>query len=132
MVIFIIENQDSSIRIVDSTLLPVHKFGRTKFRKTFRSYVQLMKTVFLKRRLISVINCTYIVLGDKGYTHKSLASRIKREKNIDLIPLKRENDKLQYFNTFWQLILKFRLKIETTASQLMGQLNIERISAKSL
>jgi len=72
------------------------------------------------------------VLGDKGYTHKALVPEIKREKDIDLIPLKKKNEKVQYPKAFRQLIFKLRQRIETAASQLTDQLNIERVRAKSL
>lgn len=46
--------------------------------------------------------------------------------------MKKSNAKIQYPKQIRQLIFKFRRRIETTASQLAGQLNIERVIAKSL
>jgi len=159
-------NQDSPIRVVDSIPLPVCKFGRAKFHKTFIGHgatygncPSKKETYFgYKLHLLVTLNgfvtdfeltssniddrdalwdilkdyASITVLGDKGYTHKDLVPEIKRVKNIDLIPLKRKNEKIQYPKTFRQLIFKLRRRIETTASQLTDQLNIERVRAKSL
>lgn len=145
-------NQNSSIRIVDSIPLPVCKFGRARFHKTFRGYgatygncPSKKETYFgYKLHLLITLNgfvtdfeltssniddrdalwdilknyASITVLGDKGYTHKDLAPELKREQDINLIPLKRKNEKVQYPKAFRQLIFKLRRRIETTASQL--------------
>ncbi|WP_432406379.1 IS982 family transposase [Wukongibacter sp. M2B1] len=72
------------------------------------------------------------VLGDKGYINSNISPELKDEKNINLIPLKRNNSKDQYPKFIRQLIFKARRRIETTASQLTEQLNIEKVLAKSL
>ncbi|SHK50569.1 Transposase DDE domain-containing protein, partial [Paramaledivibacter caminithermalis DSM 15212] len=69
--------------------------------------------------------------GDKGYINSNISPELKYEKNINLIPLKRNNSKDQYPKSIKQLIFKARRRIETTASQLTEQLNIEKVLAKS-
>lgn len=81
--------------------------------------------------LLSAYNCI-TVLGDKGYINKDLTPALKSENNIDLLPLKRKNSKIQYPKALRQLIFKARRRVETTASQLSEQLNIEKVLAKSL
>jgi hypothetical protein len=75
-------------------------------------------------------NSTYII-GDKGYISKMLTPELKKEKNIDLIFLKRNNSKNQYPRDIRQLIFKVRRRIETSFSQLSEQLNINRVKTKS-
>ncbi|MBE6082701.1 IS982 family transposase [Acidilutibacter cellobiosedens] len=162
----ITRNQNSPVRIVDSIPLPVCKFGRAKFHKTFRGYgatygnCPSKKEIYFGYKLHLLVTldgfitdfeltssntddrdslwdilknyASITVLGDKGYTHKNLVSTLKQEKNIDLIPLKRDNEKVQYSKAFRQLIFKLRRRIETTTSQLTEHLNIERVRAKSL
>lgn len=71
------------------------------------------------------------MLGDKGYIDDELLSpELKAEKDIVLIPLRRKNSKIQYPKSLSQLVFKARRRIKTTASQLVGQLSIERVLAK--
>lgn len=70
--------------------------------------------------------------GDKGYTGTYFASALKSEKGITMLPLKKDNDKIQFPKEFRQLIFKQRRRVETSASQLTEQLNIETVKAKSL
>lgn len=70
--------------------------------------------------------------GDKGYTGANFASALKIEKGITMLPLKKDNDKSQFSKTLRQLIFKQRRRVETSASQLTEQLNIETVKAKSL
>jgi hypothetical protein len=74
-------------------------------------------------------NSAYII-GDKVYISKMLTPELKKEKNIDLIFLKRNNSKNQYPRDIRQLIFKIR-RIETSFSQLSEQLNINRVKTKS-
>jgi uncharacterized protein YfbU (UPF0304 family) len=71
------------------------------------------------------------ILGDKGYLNKDFATDLKLEKNIDLVPIKRNNSKDQYSKPFRQLIFRLRRMIETVGSQLSCQLNIQKVLAKS-
>lgn len=157
---------DNSYRIIDSIPIPVCKFGRAHFHKTFRGYgatygncpskketyfgYKLHMLVSLDgyvtdfiltpadiddRRAVWELFESYesiTVLGDKGYIGSNLSSDLKNEKNIDLLPLKKKNSKKQYPKALRQIIFKLRRRIETTASQLSEQLNIEKVLARSL
>lgn len=70
--------------------------------------------------------------GDKGYTGADFTTALKSEKGIRMLPLKKDNDKNQFSKELRQLIFKQRRRIETSASQLTEQLNIETVKAKSL
>ncbi len=72
------------------------------------------------------------ILGDKGYLNKEFATDLKLEKNIELIPIKRNNSKDQYPKAFRQLIFKLIRMIETVGSQLSCKLNIQSVLAKSI
>lgn len=72
------------------------------------------------------------LFGDKGYSGESFAKALKFEKDIILLPLKKINNKSQFPKSLRQIVFRFRRRIETSASQLAGQLNIERVLAKSL
>lgn len=52
-------------------------------------------------------------------------------KNICLFALKRSNSKENWPKSVRQLIFKLRRRVETVFSQLSGQLNAERVLAKS-
>lgn len=71
------------------------------------------------------------LIGDKGYIGNKLAAELEYEKEITLLPVKKNNSKVQFPTILRQTIFKLRRRIETTASQLTGQLNIERVLAKS-
>lgn len=72
------------------------------------------------------------VIGDKGYIGESLALDLKSENHISLITIKRANSKVKVSKQFRQIIFKARRRIETSFSQLSGQLNIQRVLAKSM
>ena len=72
-----------------------------------------------------------LLIGDKGYISPTLAFDLHRERDIDLIFMKKNNDKTQYSKTLRQIIFKIRRRIETSFSQLSEQLNIEVVKAKS-
>jgi len=71
------------------------------------------------------------LIGDKGYIGTEFAVELKEEKEIEILPVKRSNSKLQFPKAIRQLIFKLRRRIETSASQLTQQLNIEKVLAKS-
>ncbi|SNS91763.1 transposase, IS4 family [Anaerovirgula multivorans] len=156
----------NSYRIIDSIPIPVCKFGRARFHKTFRGFgatygnCPSKKETYLGFKLHMLVTLdgfvtdftitsadindrkavwdlltpyeATTVLGDKGYINRDLSPELKGENNIDLLPLKRKNSKIQYPKALRQLIFKARRRIETTASQLTEQLNIEKVLAKSL
>lgn len=152
-------------RIVDSIHIPVCKFGRAYFHKTFRGFgaaygkCASKKETYLGYKLHMLITLNGFVtdfiitpaniddrdgvwelldsfnqltlIGDKGYIGTDFADSLKNEKEITLLPVKRSNSKAQFPKALRQFIFKQRHRIETTASQLTEQLNIERVRAKS-
>jgi hypothetical protein len=70
--------------------------------------------------------------GDKGYNGINYATSLIKERGITMLPLKKDNDKSQYSKQLRQLIFKQRRRVETSASQLTEQLNIETVKCKSL
>lgn len=162
----IITLPEQSYRIIDSIPIPVCKFGRARFHKTFRGYGAAFgkcpskKETYLGYKLHLVVTLEgfitdYILtsaniddreatwdlpekfvfhtfFGDKGYTGADFASALETEKGITMLPLKKNNDKTQFPKELRQLIFKKRRRVETSASQLTEQLNIETVKAKSL
>ena len=159
------ELSDQPYRIVDSIPIPVYKFGRARFHKTFRGYgaaygkcpskketylgykLHMLTTLdgFVTDFVITPANIddraavwdliasynNITILGDKGYTKVDLCKELKSEKGIDLLPVQKNNSKVLFPKAIRQLIFKLRRRIETTASQLTQQLNIEQVLAKS-
>lgn len=157
--------QNESVRIVDSIPIPVYKFGRAHFHKSFKTdatygYCASKKETYygFKLHVLTTVN-GYIadliltpaniddreavwalienyehitILGDKGYTNKHLSPVLETEKGIQLLFMKRDNAKNPHPKWFRQYIFKLRRRIETTFSQLAGQLNINKVLAKSM
>ena len=71
------------------------------------------------------------IFDDKGYIGDDFAEALKTEKDIDILSLKRSNSKIQFPKILRQIIFRLRRRIETLASQIVCQLNIERVLAKS-
>ena len=71
-----------------------------------------------------------VILGDKGYTGEGLFDDMRR-KGICLMSLKPSNYKKNWSTQIRQMIFRFRRRVETVFSQLSGQLNAERVLAKS-
>ena len=71
-----------------------------------------------------------VVLGDKGYVGETLAQDLSSRGNC-LMALKRSNSKTDWPREVRQLIFKQRRRVETVFSQLSGQLNAERVLARS-
>lgn len=72
------------------------------------------------------------VIGDKGYINKRLSPDLKEQKGINLIFMKRDNDKNQYTKDYRQIIFKIRRRIETSFSQLSEQFKINEVLPKTL
>lgn len=70
------------------------------------------------------------ILGDKGYVGKVLAEELPG-RNIRLMALKRSNVRDDWPKPVRQLIFRHRRRVETVFSQLSGQLNAEKVLAKS-
>ncbi len=71
-----------------------------------------------------------VILGDKGYVGEALAQDMERQ-GVRVLALKRSNSKTDWPKPARQLVFKLRGRIETAFSQLSGQLNAERVLAKS-
>lgn len=71
-----------------------------------------------------------VILGDKGYVGEALAQDMERQ-GVCVLALKRSNSKTDWPKLARQLVFKLRRRIETVFSQLSGQLNAERVLAKS-
>lgn len=159
------ELAEQPYRIIDSIPIPVCKFGRARFHKTFKGYgatygkCPSKKETYLgyKLHMLTTLDglvTDYVItsaniddraavwdlvdsynnitmLGDKGYTKADLSADLKSEKGIELLPVQKSNSKVQFPKAIRQLIFKLRRRIETTASQLTQQLNIEQVLAKS-
>ena len=70
------------------------------------------------------------ILGDKGYVGEKLHEEMN-EHDICLMSLNRSNSKNDWPKSVRQLIFRLRRRVETVFSQLSGQLNAERVLAKS-
>jgi hypothetical protein len=152
-------------RIIDSIPIPVCKFGRAHFHKTFKGFgaaygkcaskketylgykLHMLATIdgFITDAVITPANIDdraaawdltsvysrITMFGDKGYMGDDFAEALNDERGIDILPLKRNNSKIQFPKVLRQTIFRLRRRIETSASQLACQLNIERVLAKS-
>ena len=70
------------------------------------------------------------ILTDKGYVNRKLFQEMQKQ-NICLFAIKRSNIKENWSTPVRQLVFKPRRQVETVFSQLSGQLNAERVLAKS-
>ncbi len=70
------------------------------------------------------------MLGDKGYVGETLVENMSGQ-GICLMALKRPNSRTDWPRPVRQLMFRLRRRIETVSSQLAGQLNAERVLAKS-
>ncbi len=71
-----------------------------------------------------------VVLGDKGYAGETLLEEMSGQ-GVCLMALKRSNSRTDWPRPVRQQIFRLRRRIETVFSQLAGQLNAERMLAKS-
>lgn len=71
------------------------------------------------------------LFADKGYIG-TISNELKREKNINLYALQRNNSKNSLPKPFRNMISKFRRRIETTFYQLVEHFDIERVRANSI
>lgn len=71
-----------------------------------------------------------VILGDKGYAREMLRQELSEHGGC-LIAFKRSNGKTNWPKEVRQLIFKQRRHVETVFSQLSGQLNAERVFARS-
>ena len=80
---------------------------------------------------LAELNQMNIVFGDKGYIG-NIAEILKKEKEITLYALQRNNSKNPLPKEFRNMISKFRRRIESTFNQLNECFNIERVRANSI
>ena len=150
--------------VADSFPLPVCKFGRAQYCRSFRAdganYGRCPSKKetyfgFKVHALVTLEGCItafeitpasvddweglrdlaqnrlgLVILGDKGYTGEALFDEMQ-QKGICLMSLKPSNYKKNWPAQIRQLIFHFRRRVETVFSQLSGQLNAERVLAKS-
>jgi len=161
--------QPTEIQIVDSLPLPVCKFGRAAFHKTFRSYgatygrCASKKETYLGYKVHLLCNADgypydflltpaniddrvpvvdlikehsallEYLFADKGYSGKEFRDKVESQTGVSLLPLQKAGEpQLENEKYLRQLVFKKRRRIETTGSQLAGQLNLQRVRAKSL
>ncbi len=67
------------------------------------------------------------ILDDKGYANKYLSPDLETKKELQLLFIKSDNVKNPHPKGLRQHIFKLRIGVETTFSQLSGQLNINKI-----
>ena len=71
-----------------------------------------------------------VLLGDKGYTGEALVGGLSKQ-GICLMALKRSNSRTDWPRHMRQLIFRLCRRVETVFPQLSGQLNAERVLARS-
>ncbi len=72
-----------------------------------------------------------VVLADKGYVGETFREEMQNQ-GICLMALKRSNSRADWPKPVRQRIFRQRRRVETVFSQLSGQLNTERVLAKSV
>ena len=154
----------SSYFVIDSFPLPVCKFGRARYCRSFRAdganygrcpskketyFGFKVHALVTLEGYITAFEVTpasvddreglrdlaqnhfgLVILGDKGYAGENLYDDMRR-KGICLMSLKPSNYKKNWPREIRQLVFRFRRRVETVFSQLSGQLNAERVLAKS-
>jgi len=158
---------DSQVKLVDSMPIPVCKFGRAHFHKTFRGYgaaygrCASKKETYLGYKLHLLCDSNgypadYLLTSanvddrapvlelveghrmlalyaDKGYTGDAFSNRVSMLTGIRMYPLPKFNQpQPPEEKQFRQHIFKARRRIETTNSQLVDHLGVQRVRAKSL
>lgn len=73
-----------------------------------------------------------VVLGDKAYNDQELEERLWRKRRIQLLPLRRQNQKQQWTDQIRKIIGKVRHRVETVFSTLTTTFNIQRPRGRSL
>lgn len=161
--------EPTEIQIIDSMPLPVCKFGRAAFHKTFHRYgarfgkCPSKKETYLGYKLHLLCNIDgyptdflitpanvddrkpvvellenqqqmmRFLLADKGYTGSDFRIRVESQTGVSVYPLPKSGDyQPENEKSIRRFVFKKRRRIETTNSQLVEQLNIQRVRAKSL
>lgn len=71
-------------------------------------------------------------MGDKAYTDDDLEARLWQTHRIQLLPLRRVNQKQQWSKEIRQILGRIRHRIETVFSVASTVFNLERPRARSL
>lgn len=80
-----------------------------------------------------VLDCRDLVLvGDKAYNDEELENRLWVKRNIQLLPLRRENQSKQWSDDVRQALGRVRHRIETVFSTLVTTFNVQRPRGRSL
>lgn len=73
-----------------------------------------------------------ILIGDKGYTDTALEERLWQTRRIQLLPLRRKNEKRQWAAEIRKILGRVRHRIETVFSVTSTGFNLERPRGRSL
>jgi hypothetical protein len=73
-----------------------------------------------------------ILIGDKGYTDTALEERLWQTRRIQLLPLRRKNEKRQWTAEIRKILGRVRHRIETVFSVTSTVFNLERPRGRSL
>lgn len=134
------ELAEQPYRIIDSIPIPVCKFRRARFHKTFKGHgatygkCPSKKETYLgyKLHMLTTLDglvTDYVITPANTDDRAAVWDLVDSYDNITM--LGDSNSKVQFPKSIRQLIFKLRRRIETTASQLTQQLNIEQVLAKS-
>lgn len=72
------------------------------------------------------------LIGDKGYTDAELEERLWQTRRIQLLPLRRKNEKRQWSEEIRQILGRVRHQVETVFSVASTTFNLERPRGRSL
>lgn len=73
-----------------------------------------------------------ILIGDKGYTDADLEERLWQTRRIQLLPLRRKNEKRQWSEEMREILGRVRHQVETVFSVTSTVFNLERPRGRSL
>ncbi len=73
-----------------------------------------------------------VLIGDKGYTDADLEERLWQTRRIQLLPLRRKNEKRQWPDEIRQILGRVRHHVETVFSVASTAFNLERPRGRSL
>lgn len=73
-----------------------------------------------------------VLIGDKGYTDADLEARLWQTRRIQLLPLRRKNEKRQWADEIRQILGRVRHHVETVFSVASTAFNLERPRGRSL
>lgn len=128
------------IRIIDSMPIPVCKFARSYFSKSFKdistySYCASKKETYFGLKLHALISTngfiTNFIVTTANVDDRAAVFKLVEANNTLKISLKRKNSRHPLEKQFRNALSKVRRRVETSFSQLAEQFNINRVLAKS-